>query len=140
MQINDLRNGFHKTKRSFPMRSAYLASLSYRFLRHGAIFRIMEIARGKLSGPMVILLRWTINPTSARMVNSPRLKPSPLIWSPSDSCCALNQAVNVAIWPMLFAVLALSARQACHALSPDQARQTFHPLGWDELAEVEMVR
>lgn len=53
----------------------------------------------------------------------------------------LKRAVSAAIWPMLFADLALSnkVKHACHALSLDDARQTFHPLRWDEHAEAQMV-
>jgi Uncharacterized alpha/beta hydrolase domain (DUF2235) len=54
---------------------------------------------------------------------------------------ALKRAVSAALWPMLFEDLALSTSvlRACHALSLDDARKTFHPLRWDEEAEAKLV-
>ena len=45
------------------------------------------------------------------------------------------------LWPMLFADLKLSplVKRACHALSLDDERATFHPVLWDEIAEAQMV-
>lgn len=46
-------------------------------------------------------------------------------------------AVNWLVWPMLFKDLKLPAavKHACHALSLDDERTTFHPLVWDETEE-----
>lgn len=54
---------------------------------------------------------------------------------------ALKKAVNAVLWPMLFADLKLAPNvtRACHALSLDDARLTFHPLLWDENGEAELV-
>jgi uncharacterized protein (DUF2235 family) len=54
---------------------------------------------------------------------------------------ALKRAVSAALWPMLFEDLTLSTcvLRACHALSLDDARKTFHPLRWDEEAEARLV-
>lgn len=54
---------------------------------------------------------------------------------------ALKRGINWVIWPMLFGDLILSplVQRACHALSLDDERTTFHPLLWDEVAEANMV-
>ncbi|MDB5981853.1 MAG: hypothetical protein JWQ69_2868 [Pseudomonas sp.] len=54
---------------------------------------------------------------------------------------ALKRAVNAVIWPMLFIDLTLGEKvsRACHALSLDDERRTFHPLLWDETGEAKMV-
>lgn len=53
----------------------------------------------------------------------------------------LKRGIDWVIWPMLFGDLILSPRvqRACHALSIDDERSTFHPLLWDEVAEADMV-
>jgi len=53
----------------------------------------------------------------------------------------LKRGIDWVIWPMLFGDLTLSPRvqRACHALSIDDERSTFHPLLWDEVAEAGMV-
>lgn len=53
----------------------------------------------------------------------------------------LKRGIDWVLWPMLFGDLVLSPRvqRACHALSLDDERRTFHPLPWDEVAESEMV-
>jgi uncharacterized protein (DUF2235 family) len=50
-------------------------------------------------------------------------------------------AVNWLVWPMLFdhLMLPVAVRHACHALSLDDERTTFHPLVWDETAECRLV-
>ena len=50
-------------------------------------------------------------------------------------------AINWLVWPMLFddLVLPVAVKHACHALSLDDERTTFHPLVWDETAERRMV-
>ena len=54
---------------------------------------------------------------------------------------ALKRAVGMALWPMEFADRALSTSvdAACHALSLDDERQTFHPVLFDETAESILV-
>lgn len=54
---------------------------------------------------------------------------------------ALKKAIDLAIWPLVFADLKLSTNvvAARHALSLDDQRQTFHPLLWDEAGEDQMV-
>jgi uncharacterized protein (DUF2235 family) len=54
---------------------------------------------------------------------------------------ALKRGIDWVLWPMLFGDLILSPRvqRACHALSLDDERSTFHPLLWDEVAEAKMV-
>jgi uncharacterized protein (DUF2235 family) len=53
----------------------------------------------------------------------------------------LKRGIDWVLWPMLFGDLVLSPRvdRACHALSLDDERTTFHPLLWDEVAEADMV-
>src|SRR5262249_51958389 len=53
----------------------------------------------------------------------------------------LKRGIDLWIWPMVFGDKALSAsvRRACHALSIDDERTTFHPLLWDEQKEAELV-
>jgi uncharacterized protein (DUF2235 family) len=53
----------------------------------------------------------------------------------------LKRGIDWVIWPMVFGDLILSPRvqRACHALSIDDERSTFHPLLWDEVAEADMV-
>jgi uncharacterized protein (DUF2235 family) len=53
----------------------------------------------------------------------------------------LKRGIDWVLWPMLFGDLILSPRvqRACHALSLDDQRTTFHPLLWDEVAEADMV-
>jgi uncharacterized protein (DUF2235 family) len=53
----------------------------------------------------------------------------------------LKRGIDLVLWPMLFGDLILSPRvqRACHALSLDDQRSTFHPLVWDEVAEANMV-
>lgn len=53
----------------------------------------------------------------------------------------LKRGIDWLLWPMYFDNLRLSAlvKGACHALSLDDERTTFHPLLWDEVAEAEMV-
>jgi len=53
----------------------------------------------------------------------------------------LKRGIDLVLWPMLFGDLVLSPRvqRACHALSLDDQRTTFHPLVWDEVAEANMV-
>jgi uncharacterized protein (DUF2235 family) len=54
----------------------------------------------------------------------------------------LKRAIDWVIWPMMFGDLSLSPKvdRACHALSLDDERTTFHPLIWDEWAEAELVK
>ena len=53
----------------------------------------------------------------------------------------LKRGIDWVIWPMLFGDLVLSPKveRACHALSLDDERKTFHPLIWDEVVEADMV-
>lgn len=53
----------------------------------------------------------------------------------------LKYGIDWLLWPMLFADLKLSplVKRACHALSLDDERATFHPVLWDEIAEAKMV-
>jgi uncharacterized protein (DUF2235 family) len=53
----------------------------------------------------------------------------------------LKRGIDWVLWPMMFGNLKLSplVDRACHALSLDDERRTFHPLLWDEAAEAEMV-
>lgn len=53
----------------------------------------------------------------------------------------LKRGIDWVLWPMMFGNTTLSpcAKRACHALSLDDERQTFHPLLWDEEAEAKMV-
>src|SRR5258705_13562312 len=53
----------------------------------------------------------------------------------------LKRGIDWVLWPMVFGDLILSprVRRACHALSLDDERTTFHPLRWDEVAEADMV-
>jgi len=53
----------------------------------------------------------------------------------------LKRGIDWVLWPMLFGDLILSphVRRACHALSLDDERTTFHPLLWDQVAEADMV-
>jgi uncharacterized protein (DUF2235 family) len=55
---------------------------------------------------------------------------------------SLKRAISLALWPMLTGDrrLAPNVRRACHALSLDDERATFHPLLWDETAEAQMVQ
>lgn len=54
----------------------------------------------------------------------------------------LKRGIDWVLWPMLFGNFILSPKvdRACHALSVDDERTTFHPLLWDEAAEAEMVK
>ncbi|BBQ01152.1 hypothetical protein BSFA1_62800 (plasmid) [Burkholderia sp. SFA1] len=49
----------------------------------------------------------------------------------------LKKAISKAFWPMEFHELSLSSnvQRACHALSLDDERATFHPVLWDEKHE-----
>lgn len=49
----------------------------------------------------------------------------------------LKKGISRVMWPMVFGDLLLSpaVQQACHALSLDDQRTTFHPLLWDESSE-----
>jgi uncharacterized protein (DUF2235 family) len=53
----------------------------------------------------------------------------------------LKRGIDWVLWPMMFGNLKLSplVERACHALSLDDERATFHPLVWDEVAEAEGV-
>ncbi len=53
----------------------------------------------------------------------------------------LKRGIDWVLWPMLFGDLILSplVQRACHALSLDDERATFHPLLWDEVTEANMV-
>jgi uncharacterized protein (DUF2235 family) len=53
----------------------------------------------------------------------------------------LKRGIDRMLWPMVFGDLILSPRvqRACHALSLDDERTTFHPLLWDEVSEAAMV-
>jgi hypothetical protein len=53
----------------------------------------------------------------------------------------LKRGIDLWIWPMVFGDKSLSplVERACHALSLDDERTTFHPLLWDEEAEAEMI-
>lgn len=54
----------------------------------------------------------------------------------------LKPAVNWLFWPMNFSDLKLSPKieRACHALSLDDERATFHPIVWDESEESDRGR
>jgi len=54
----------------------------------------------------------------------------------------LKRGIDWILWPMVFGDFKLSPKvdRACHALSLDDERTTFHPLLWDEAAEAEMVK
>ena len=54
----------------------------------------------------------------------------------------LKRAIDWLLWPMLFGDMRLSpqVQRACHAMSLDDERTTFHPLLWDQVAEAEMVQ
>lgn len=54
---------------------------------------------------------------------------------------SLKRGIDWVLWPMVFGDLVLSptVQRACHALSLDDERATFHPLLWDEVAEASMV-
>lgn len=54
----------------------------------------------------------------------------------------LKPAINWLFWPMDFHDLKLSAKveRACHALSLDDERTTFHPIIWDEAEESDQRR
>jgi uncharacterized protein (DUF2235 family) len=53
----------------------------------------------------------------------------------------LKRGIDWVLWPMMFGSLKLSplVDRACHALSLDDERATFHPLVWDEVAEADNV-
>jgi uncharacterized protein (DUF2235 family) len=53
----------------------------------------------------------------------------------------LKRAIDLFIWPLLFGDCKLPeiVNHACHALSLDDERKTFHPLLWDELDEAQRV-
>jgi uncharacterized protein (DUF2235 family) len=53
----------------------------------------------------------------------------------------LKRGIDLYIWPMVFGDKSLSPRveRACHALSLDDERKTFHPLLWDEGAEARLI-
>ncbi len=53
----------------------------------------------------------------------------------------LKRGIGWVIWPMLSDDFILSplVQRACHALSLDDERATFHPILWDEVAEARMV-
>jgi hypothetical protein len=54
----------------------------------------------------------------------------------------LRPAINWLFWPMNFSDLELSEKvdRACHALSLDDERTTFHPILWDETREMDQKR
>jgi uncharacterized protein (DUF2235 family) len=54
----------------------------------------------------------------------------------------LKRGIDWVLWPMVFGDYKLSPKvdRACHALSLDDERTTFHPLLWDEAAEAELVK
>lgn len=54
----------------------------------------------------------------------------------------LKPAINWLFWPMYFSDLKLSPKidRACHALSLDDERTTFHPILWDEKDEQDRGR
>ena len=54
----------------------------------------------------------------------------------------LKRGIDWVLWPMLFGDFTLSPKvdRACHALSLDDERTTFHPLLWDEAAEADMLK
>jgi uncharacterized protein (DUF2235 family) len=53
----------------------------------------------------------------------------------------LKRGIDWVIWPMMFKDQTLSSLvdRACHALSLDDQRTTFHPILWDEEAEAKAV-
>jgi uncharacterized protein (DUF2235 family) len=53
----------------------------------------------------------------------------------------LKRGIDFWIWPMVFGDKSLSplVQRACHALSLDDERKTFHPLLWDEQNEAELI-
>lgn len=54
---------------------------------------------------------------------------------------ALKDGINRWLWPMVFGDMKLSPKvdRACHALSLDDERTTFHPLLWDEEEEARLA-
>jgi uncharacterized protein (DUF2235 family) len=54
----------------------------------------------------------------------------------------LKPVINWLFWPMDFADLKLSGqvKRACHALSLDDERTTFHPIVWDRTSEADQRR
>ena len=54
----------------------------------------------------------------------------------------LKRGIDWVLWPMMFGDQKLSplVDRACHALSLDDERTTFHPIVWDEEAEALAVR
>jgi uncharacterized protein (DUF2235 family) len=53
----------------------------------------------------------------------------------------LKRGIDRWIWPMVFDDKSLSplVERACHALSLDDERTTFHPILWNEVAEAKMI-
>lgn len=53
----------------------------------------------------------------------------------------LKVAIDKVFWPMMFGEtnLAVNVERACHALSLDDERRTFHPIPWDETSEAKLV-
>lgn len=54
----------------------------------------------------------------------------------------LRPAINWLFWPLYFSDLKLSPKieRACHALSLDDERTTFHPIIWDETDPADQLR
>lgn len=54
----------------------------------------------------------------------------------------LRPVINWLFWPMNFSDLTLSrkVKRACHALSLDDERATFHPIIWDQKTDEDMKR
>lgn len=67
------------------------------------------------------------------------------LWDTVDAygmpIAGLKRGIDLVLWPMLFGDRILSPRveRACHALSLDDERTTFHPILWDEVKEAEMI-
>lgn len=67
------------------------------------------------------------------------------LWDTVDAygmpIAGLKRGIDLVLWPMLFGDTTLSPRvqQACHALSLDDERTTFHPVLWDEVAEADLI-
>jgi uncharacterized protein (DUF2235 family) len=53
----------------------------------------------------------------------------------------LKRGIDLYIWPLVFGDKSLSrhVERACHALSLDDERTTFHPLLWDEEEEAQLI-
>ncbi|WP_247256439.1 DUF2235 domain-containing protein [Pseudomonas moorei] len=124
-------------------RAAYRSYRSTRFIKsHNPVVHWLRVARDQY---LHLYDRLRGFPTYTKTKN---LKPSLHFLGLWDTVGAyqipldtLKQAINLAIWPMLFVDLTLgvNVKRACHALSLDDERRTFHPVLWDEEGEAELI-